>query len=66
MVVSVAPDVASAFHKLCEGAGVPATVIGTVGGDALRVLVGNDEVDVPLAALREAHEGGIPRALGVG
>ena len=65
VVVSVAPETSAAFQKLCEGAGVPSAVIGTVAGEALRVLTGGDEVDVPLAALRDAYEGGLPRALGV-
>jgi phosphoribosylformylglycinamidine synthase len=66
VVVSVPPEILSAFVKLCEGARVPATVVGTVGGDALRALVGNDEVDISLAALRDAYEGGLQQALGVG
>ncbi|MHB9149762.1 MAG: phosphoribosylformylglycinamidine synthase II, partial [Thermoleophilia bacterium] len=65
VVVSVAPAVSPAFQKLCEGAGVPTTELGTVGGDALHMLVGGCEVNVPLASLREAFEGGIRRALGV-
>jgi phosphoribosylformylglycinamidine synthase II len=65
VVVSVQPEILSGFLKMCEGADVPASVIGTVGGDALRALVGNDEVDIPLASLRQAFEGGLERALGV-
>ncbi|HZK48909.1 MAG TPA: phosphoribosylformylglycinamidine synthase subunit PurL [Thermoleophilia bacterium] len=66
VVVSVAPEAAAALLNLCAGAGVPVTTLGTVGGDTLRVRVGDDGLDIPVPALRDAHEGGIPRALGVG
>ena len=65
VVVSVAPETATAFRKLCAGAGVPAADLGTVAGGGLHMRVGGEEVTVPLAALREAYETGLPRALGI-
>jgi phosphoribosylformylglycinamidine synthase len=42
-------------------AGVAAVVLGRAGGDRLTF---GDEVDLPLAAVREAFEGNLTRALG--
>jgi len=65
VVVSVAPDVSSAFQSLCGGAGVPSAVIGTVGGDSLRVQAGSEQIELSLVVLDESFENGLPRALGV-
>jgi phosphoribosylformylglycinamidine synthase len=58
LVATPSPD------ELCAraaAAGVPAAVLGRAAGD--RVVLG-DAVDVPLAAVREAFEGNLTRALG--
>ncbi|MHB0981426.1 MAG: phosphoribosylformylglycinamidine synthase subunit PurL [Thermoleophilia bacterium] len=65
VVVSVAPEISAGFQNMCAGAGVPCAVIGTVGGDAVRVLVGLEQLELSLAVLDEAFENGLPRALGV-
>jgi phosphoribosylformylglycinamidine synthase len=65
VVVSVAPEVTAAVQSLCSGAGVPCTAIGTVGGDSLRVLAGAEQLHLPLTALYDAYDNGLPRALGV-
>ena len=50
VVVSVDPGDVSALMALAQSAGVPATAIGVVGGDRLRMSVGGREViDEPLA-----------------
>jgi phosphoribosylformylglycinamidine synthase len=46
---------------MAEAAGVPAARLGSTGGDRL-VVPGL--LDLPLARLRDAYEGAIPRALG--
>ena len=42
--------------------GVEVVALGTAGGDRLRL----GPVDASVDALREAYEGGLPRALGAG
>jgi hypothetical protein len=49
--------------ELAAAEGVPATRLGTTGGEAL-VLAGVAEL--PLDRLRDAYEGALPRALGEG
>ena len=53
-----------ALEALAAEAGVPASAIGvaSAAGEDARVQLG--PVDASLSALREAHEGGLPRALG--
>ncbi|MBW3560011.1 MAG: phosphoribosylformylglycinamidine synthase subunit PurL, partial [Proteobacteria bacterium] len=46
---------------LAGAAGVPASVVGTAGGDALAVA---DAFTLPMARLRQAHEGWLPRYMG--
>ncbi len=65
VVVSVAPAVSGAFQKLCDGAGVPCAVLGTVGGEALRMAVGSEQIELPLTAMRDAYDNGLQRALEV-
>ena len=52
----------AALEALAAEAGVAVTVLGTARGDRLQF----GPVDASLGALREAYEGGLPRALGVG
>lgn len=64
VVVSAGAEVAEAMRDLCAGARVPCRVLGTVGGDSLAVLVGGEQVELSMVALRDAYEGGLERALG--
>ncbi|HZA84636.1 MAG TPA: phosphoribosylformylglycinamidine synthase subunit PurL [Actinomycetes bacterium] len=60
-LVAVASDAAAELAALAGEAGVPATRLGVTGGDRL-VVPG--VLDLPLARLRDAYEGALPRALG--
>ena len=51
----------AAVLAAAKAAGVPATVVGRVGGDALS----GPGFDIPLAKLRTAHEGWMPGYMGV-
>ena len=79
VVLSAAPGSVPALLRLAEAQGVPATEIGLVGGDRLRIglrgagATGSSEergsrvadaLDVSLADLRLAWDRGLPRALG--
>ncbi len=58
LVATAMPD------ELClraETLGIPTHVVGRAGGD--RVVVG-DLLDLPLEALREAHDGNLAQLLG--
>ena len=46
---------------------MPLTVLGRTGGErvVLKDAEGKTLVDLPVADLREAHETGLPRALGL-
>jgi phosphoribosylformylglycinamidine synthase len=46
---------------MAEAAGVPASVVGGAGGDALAV---EGLFSVPVARLRQAHEGWMPAFMG--
>ena len=60
-LVAVAPEASGDLTTLAAEAGVPATHLGTTGGDRL-VVPGI--LDLPLSQLRDAYEGALPRALG--
>ncbi len=60
-VVAVPPAAEAAFAELCAAHGLPATRIGTVGGDAVEIA---DVLTLPLAELREAHERTLPELFG--
>jgi len=62
IVVSVAADQARDLRALAAGAGIPLSQVGTSGGD--RLVFG--PLDLPLAELRDAWEGGLDRSLGRG
>jgi phosphoribosylformylglycinamidine synthase II len=49
------------FLEMCDARGFPATRIGVVDGDRLEI---QDLFDVPLAELRDAWEGTLPRLFG--
>jgi phosphoribosylformylglycinamidine synthase len=46
---------------MCGARGLPVTRIGVVDGDAVDV---QGQFSIPLAELREAHEGTVPALLG--
>ncbi len=61
IVVIVAPGDAEAVRALATEHDVPIWTLGAVGGDLLEVA---PVLGLPLPALREAYETGLPRALG--
>jgi phosphoribosylformylglycinamidine synthase len=60
IVVSVAANDAAALEALAGEHGVPAARLGVVGGDRLQIA---GVVDVAVADVREAYEGGLAKAL---
>ncbi|HEU5001374.1 MAG TPA: phosphoribosylformylglycinamidine synthase subunit PurL [Actinomycetota bacterium] len=60
MLVSLAPAHLPALEALARAEGVPLAYLGTVGGEDLAL----DDVAIPVAALRAAHEETLPRAMG--
>jgi phosphoribosylformylglycinamidine synthase len=60
-LVAVPPEAGPELETLATEARVPATRLGTTGGD--RLLVGA-VVDLPLSQLRDIYESALPRALG--
>jgi phosphoribosylformylglycinamidine synthase subunit PurL len=60
-LVAVAPEAAGELGAVAARTGVPAARVGVSGGDRL-VVPGL--LDLPLARLRDAYEGALPRALG--
>jgi len=60
-VVAVAPEDEERLLALAEEHGVPASSLGTTGGDALRVA---GVLDVPLEELRRAWSATLPAAFG--
>jgi phosphoribosylformylglycinamidine synthase len=68
VVVAVAPERLDAVLGAAADAGVPATAIGTAGGDALRVLdaAGSTLIDVDLDRLTTTWRDRLPLALGEG
>jgi phosphoribosylformylglycinamidine synthase len=63
VVVSCRQEHVQALAGFCADAGVPWAVIGSVGGDSLRMELGSELVELPLAVLRDTYEEGIPRVL---
>jgi phosphoribosylformylglycinamidine synthase len=61
VLVSVAPERSADLLARCGDAGVGAVRLGTVGGDAIRIV---DVADLPLDAVRRAHLDTLPAALG--
>jgi phosphoribosylformylglycinamidine synthase len=61
VLVAAEPDAGPALAGAARGAGVRLRRLGASGGDAL-VVPGL--LDLPLARLRDAYEGALPRALG--
>jgi len=61
VLVSVAPAHAGAFVARCEGGGIMATRLGTVGGDRVRI---GEVADLALEAVTRAHLDTLPAAMG--
>jgi hypothetical protein len=61
VVVAVMPGSEAEFAGLCAAHGVPATVLGTVGGTGLEVA---GSFAVPLDELAAAHRGVLPALFG--
>jgi phosphoribosylformylglycinamidine synthase len=62
-VVAASPDKADAIHKAAAVAKVPLRLLGKVGGEAITL---EGEPALPLAALKTAHEGWLPRFMAHG
>ncbi|MFN2322194.1 MAG: phosphoribosylformylglycinamidine synthase subunit PurL [Trueperaceae bacterium] len=62
-LVALPADRADELVRACAAAGLAASRLGEVGGDAIRVRADGGAVVVPLAAARAAFEGTIERAL---
>jgi phosphoribosylformylglycinamidine synthase subunit PurL len=60
-VVEVGPGAEAEFGLLCAGAGVPAFVIGSTGGDSLTV---SGQFEIPLPELAAVHSGPLPALFG--
>jgi phosphoribosylformylglycinamidine synthase subunit PurL len=61
VLVATPPEAAEDLEATAVRAGVPITRLGATGGDRLIVP---GVLDLPLARLRDAYEGALPRALG--
>jgi hypothetical protein len=64
VVVSLPAAAAGELENRCRAAAVPCYPLGSVGGDSLRLQLGGEQLESGLSALRDAHEGGLRRALG--
>jgi len=64
-VVTVRAEHLDRLADLADVASAPVHVesIGTVGGSTLAVTIGTTQIDLDVAAARDAHDGGLPRAL---
>jgi phosphoribosylformylglycinamidine synthase len=56
IIVSLKPEDVGALEEICTGAGAALEVIGTVGGDTLRI---NRLIDAPVLELRKAWSGAL-------
>jgi phosphoribosylformylglycinamidine synthase len=60
VLLAAPPEAAEELEAAAAGAGVPVIRLGATGGDRLTVP---GVLDLPLARLRDAYEGALPRAL---
>jgi phosphoribosylformylglycinamidine synthase len=60
VLASVQPVHLPALRALAASEGVPVAFLGTTGGDALSL---GGAAEIPVAALREAYETTLPRAM---
>ena len=64
IVISFSPAVAESIAKIASSHKCPLQIIGTVGGDALRIsLNGKSIVDGPVATFEETWRGALPKKL---
>jgi len=63
VVVSVALEQVERLRSRLQSLGVPSVRLGSVGGEALSLEIGGEELEVSLPALADAYQRGIPRAL---
>jgi hypothetical protein len=61
-VVSCAPPDRASLEAAAAQAGVPVVPLGIVGGDRLVLTAGPATAELPVPALHEAYEGGLPAA----
>jgi phosphoribosylformylglycinamidine synthase len=59
ILVAVPPERREALVGIAQGMSIPLAYVGRAGGDRLRLW----SLDLPLAELRDAYEGGLERAL---
>jgi phosphoribosylformylglycinamidine synthase len=64
IVLSAAADQAAAVLSKLSEHGVPATKLGTVGGESLRIAVAGTSLTWPVETLRTAWSASIPAAMG--
>ncbi len=64
VAISVAAGDAERLEDLCEAAGVPATLLGVVGGSLLLITSAGRGLRAEVAALERVYESAIPRILG--
>jgi hypothetical protein len=64
VVVTVAPGSRDTLEARCGEHGVPLYPLGVVGAHQLGLQLGDESIEISLPALRDAHEGGLLRALG--
>ena len=63
VLVSVPLEQVENLRSRLQQLGVPSVRLGSVGGEALSLEIGGEELEVSLAALADAYRHGIPRAL---
>lgn len=63
IIVSIPPSAEEQFRKICEAHGVSLTVLGTVGGERIRISGG---IDIGVEEGKEAYHSGIDRFLADG
>jgi phosphoribosylformylglycinamidine synthase len=60
IVISCTPDNVAAIKEICSRLSIPATQIGTVGGDRLKI---NDLIDQPIAVVADAWYEALPKMM---
>ena len=64
IVLSVSPEDAAAVQEKLTAAGIPHTVLGTVGGSELSIRLGETDHSWPIADLHDLWFHAISRAMG--
>jgi phosphoribosylformylglycinamidine synthase subunit PurL len=62
VIVSCTPSNRAALEAAAAQAGVPVVPLGIMGSDRLVLTAGPATAEVPVPALQEAYEGGLPAA----